>query len=259
MVARIVVALLAGLAVGSFLTVVVHRLPRRESLVAPRSRCPQCGTPVRPRDNIPVVSWLLLRGRCRSCGARISPIYPLTEMATAGLFVAATVVFEHIFVAVLMGLFMALMLAVALIDARWRIIPNRLVYPAIASFGVAIVVGDLAGAPVDSLRALIGMAAYSVPLLAIALLVPGGMGMGDVKLAAVIGLVLGSLSLAHVAVAAGVGVIAGGLGALAAILVLGYGRRQQIPFGPFMAGGAVVAALATGPIKDLYLLLTALG
>jgi leader peptidase (prepilin peptidase) / N-methyltransferase len=259
MAARIVVALLAGLAVGSFLTVVVHRLPRRASLVAPRSRCPHCGTPVRPRDNIPVVSWLLLRGRCRSCGARISPSYPLTELATAALFVSAVVVFEDLFVAVLMGLFLGLMLAVALIDARWRIVPNRLVYPSLVAFGAAIAVGDLAGVPVGVLTAAIGMAAYSVPLLVTALLVPGGMGMGDVKLAAVIGLVLGSLSLAHVAVAAGVGVVAGGVGALTALVILGYGRRQQIPFGPFMAGGAVVAALATAPIKDLYLSLTGLG
>ena len=259
MAARIVVALLFGLAGGSFLTVVVYRLPRRESLVAPRSRCPQCEAPIRPRDNVPVLSWLLLRGQCRNCGARISPIYPLTELATAGLFVAAVVVFEHLFVAVLMALFLALMLAVSLIDARWRIVPNRLVYPALVAYAAAITVGDLAGAPVDLITSAIGLAAYSLPLLATALLVPGGMGMGDVKLAALIGLVLGSLSLAHVAVAAGVGVVAGGLGALAAIVVLGYGRRQQIPFGPFMAGGAIVAALATHPLKDLYLSLTGLG
>jgi leader peptidase (prepilin peptidase)/N-methyltransferase len=259
MAARMILAALAGLVIGSFLTVVVHRIPRRESLVTPRSRCPDCGAPIRARDNVPVVSWILLRGRCRSCGSRISPAYPLTELATAGLFVAAALAFDPLFVAVLMALFLAVMLAVALIDARWRIVPNRLVYPAMAAFGVAIVVGDLSRAGVEAYSALIGMALYGVPLLATALVVPGGMGMGDVKLAALIGLVLGSLGLAYVAVAAGTGVVAGGLGALAAMVFLRYGRRQQIPFGPFMAGGAVVAALATTPITSLYLSLAGLG
>lgn len=254
-----IVAGLLGLAIGSFLTVVVHRVPRGESLVRPRSRCPACGATVRARDNIPVLSWVLLRGRCRACGEAISVRYPLTELATAGLFVAAALVFDRLFVAALMASFLALLLAVALIDIGWRIVPNRIVYPALVVYLITITAGDLAGGGVDVVRGLIGMAAYAVPLLLVALAVPGGMGMGDVKLAALIGLVLGSIGLAYVAVAAAAAVIGGGLGALGAILILRVGRRQQMPFGPFLAGGAGVAVLAGRAIADAYLRISGLG
>jgi leader peptidase (prepilin peptidase) / N-methyltransferase len=250
---RVLAFALVGLVVGSFLTVVVYRIPRGESIVAPGSRCPSCGTPIRWRDNIPVLSYLILRGRCHHCGARVSPAYPLTEAATAALFVGAAVVHEELFVAIVVALFLAAMVAVALIDARWRIIPNRIVYPCLGGGLVAMVVGDLAGWGVDALKGLIGLGVYAGPLLLVALAVPRGMGMGDVKLVALIGLVLGSLGLEYVAVAAGVGILAGGLGAVLALAVFGLGRKQQIPFGPFLAGGAATAALAGGPIADLYL------
>lgn len=244
---------LAGLVFGSFLTVVVYRVPRKESVVRPRSRCPRCGSEIRARDNVPVVSYLALRGRCRVCGHRISPEYPLTEFLTAGLFAAAAAVFDPLFVAILIAPFLGVMLAVGLIDARWRIVPNRVVYPAIVLFAGTIVGGDVAGADVDALRAGAGMVAYGLPLMAVALAIPKGMGMGDVKLAGLIGLVLGSLGLKYVAVAAAVGVLGGGIGGVLAILFLGYRRRQQIPFGPFLAGGAVVAALAAPAIAKAYL------
>lgn len=256
---RVLAFTLVGLVVGSFLTVVVYRIPRGESIVAPGSRCPSCGTPIRPWDNIPVLSYLVLRGRCRHCGARVSPAYPLTEAATAALFVGAAVVHEELFVAILVALFLAAMVAVALIDARWRIIPNRMVYPCLVGGLVAVVVGDLAAWGVDAVEGLIGLGLYAGPLLLVALAVPRGMGMGDVKLVALIGLVLGSLGLEYVAVAAGVGILGGGLGAVLALAVLGMGRKQQIPFGPFLAGGAVVAALAGPQIADLYLSLLGAG
>jgi leader peptidase (prepilin peptidase) / N-methyltransferase len=249
---------LFGLAFGSFLTVVVHRLPRREPLTG-RSRCPRCGAVVRARDNVPVVSWLLLRGRCRTCKERISAEYPLTELATAALFVATGFMIDPLYPAILVAPFCGLMLAVALVDARFRIVPNRLIYPAFVVYAAAIAAGHLVGGGVSFLTGLVGLAAYAGPLLIIALIVPGGMGMGDVKLAAMIGLVLGSLGLPYVAVAAGVGVIGGGLGAVLAVALLGVGRRQHIPFGPFLAGGAVVAALAAHPITGLYLSLFGLG
>ena len=242
-----------GLIFGSFLTVVIGRLPREESVVRPRSRCPACGAEIRPRDNIPVVSWLLLRGRCRACGERISAEYPLVELATGALFAAAVALVDPLHAASLAAPFVGIMLAIAVIDARHRVVPNRIVYPSLALFAVAIVVGDLAGGGVDALGAGLGLALYGVPLLLVAVAVPQGMGMGDVKLAALIGLVLGSFGLSYVGVAAGVGVIGGGIGALVALAILGAGRKDQIPFGPFLAGGAVVATLVGPRIADLYL------
>jgi leader peptidase (prepilin peptidase) / N-methyltransferase len=242
-----------GLIFGSFLTVVIGRLPRGESIVRPRSRCPACGAEIRSRDNVPLVSWVLLRGRCRACGERISAEYPLVELATAALFAAAALVVDPIYAASLAAPFLGIMLAIAVIDARHRVVPNRIVYPSLALFAVAIVVGDLAGGGVDAMDAGLGLALYAVPLLLVAVAVPQGMGMGDVKLAALIGLVLGSFGLSYVLVAAGVGVIGGGIGALVALALLGAGRKDQIPFGPFLAGGAVVATLLGPRIADLYL------
>jgi leader peptidase (prepilin peptidase)/N-methyltransferase len=249
---------LAGLLVGSFLTVVVHRVPKGEGVARGRSRCPSCGAEIAARDNIPVLSWLLLRGRCRRCGAPISPEYPLTELATAGLFVGAAATFEPLHLAIGGAAFLGLMLAIALIDARHRIVPNLIVYPALVVFAAAVVLGDLLDAGIDAPRAGIGMLAYAVPLLAVAFAVPGGMGMGDVKLAALIGLALGGLGLAYVAVAAAVGVVGGGVAAVLAIAVFRIGRRQHMPFGPYLAAGAVVALLAAPPIADAYLSVTGL-
>jgi leader peptidase (prepilin peptidase)/N-methyltransferase len=250
---RVALFALAGLAFGSFLTVLVHRLPRKEGIVRGRSRCPRCGVQIRARDNVPVVSWVLLRGRCRNCGEPVSPEYPLTELATGALFAGAALVFDDLVVAALVAPFLGLMLAVALIDARWRIVPNAIVYPALGLYLIALVIVQLTDGGASALRGLLGLAAYAGPLFLIALAVPGGMGMGDVKLAGLIGLVLGSLALSYVAVAAGVGIIGGGLGAILALAALGYRRRQHIPFGPFLAGGAVVAALAGPLISDAYL------
>ena len=248
----------AGLLIGSFLTVVVHRLPLGEGIARGRSKCPGCGTEIRARDNIPVISWVLLRGRCRTCGEAISAGYPLTELATAVLFMAAGAAFRPLPLAIGAALFLGVLLAISIIDGQHRIVPNRIVYPSLVLFGAAILVGDLLGQEVDIVRALIGLAAYSVPLFLIALAVPGGMGMGDVKLAALIGLVLGALSLSHVAVAAGVGIIGGGLAAIVLVLVLRYGRRHQMPFGPYLAAGAAVALLLGHVLADTYLRLTGL-
>jgi leader peptidase (prepilin peptidase) / N-methyltransferase len=250
---RVVLFALAGLPIGSFLTVLVHRLPKGQSIVAPWSGCPRCGVPIRARDNVPVLSYLILRGRCRTCGEPVSIEYPLTELATAGLFAAAGALIEPLYAAVLVAAFLAVMLAVALIDARHRIVPNRIVYPALVIFLGAIVVGHFTGAGVDVVSGLIGLAAYSIPMLLVALVVPGGLGMGDVKLAALIGLVLGSMALSLVGVAAFLGIVGGGLGAVTAVAVLRYGRKQQIPFGPFLAGGAAVAALVGQEIASAYL------
>lgn len=249
---RILMALPFGLVFGSFLTVAVHRLPRGESLVRPRSRCPSCGAPIRSLDNVPLVSWVLLRGRCRACGVSIPVIYPLLELASGGLFVAVALTFEDPRAAALLAPFLALLVAISVIDFRTKKIPNRLVYPAYLLAAAAILVADLAGSELDAIRAGVGFLAYGIGLLAIALISPRGMGMGDVKLAALIGLVLGALGLRYVAVAAAVGVAIGGVASVIALLA-GAGRKTRIPFGPFLAAGAAVAAFAGSAIAEAYL------
>jgi leader peptidase (prepilin peptidase)/N-methyltransferase len=241
-----------GLAFGSFSTVVVARIPAGDSVVKPRSRCTACGAEIRARDNIPVVSWILLRGRCRSCDARISAVYPLTELLTATLFVGAFIAYQNLWIAFMMGTFVALMPAIALIDARHKIIPNRIVYPSLIGFGAYITLAWMAGAPVSVLNAAIGFLVYGGSLFLVALISPRGMGMGDVKLVALIGVVLGSLGLRYVGVAAGAGILLGGVAAIGALLV-GKDRKGTIPFGPFLAAGALVAAFWGPAIADAYL------
>jgi leader peptidase (prepilin peptidase)/N-methyltransferase len=244
------VAFVFGLAIGSFMTVVAARVPAGESVVSPRSRCPHCGAEIRNRDNIPVLGWIMLRGRCHNCGERISARYPLLELSTAILMAAPFFVYDSVWVACGVSALLALMPVISVIDLEHRIIPNRIVYPALIAFPIYLVVANLFGAPVDLVRMVIGFAAYGGILFVVAL-ISRGMGMGDVKLAALIGLVLGSLSLGQVAVAAGAAIILGAIGAVAA-LARGAGRKGAIPFGPFLAAGAVVAALWGVQLADWY-------
>jgi leader peptidase (prepilin peptidase)/N-methyltransferase len=247
---RAILAFPFGLALGSFMTVVVARVPAGESIVRPRSRCPNCGTEIANRDNIPVIGWLLLHGRCRTCGDRISARYPLLELSTALLFSGAFLVYESLWVAFAVACLLLLMPAIAVIDVEHRIIPNKLMYPALIAFPIYLVIARLAGAPVDLVRAAIGFVSYGGGLFVVAL-ISRGMGMGDVKLAALIGVVLGALSLGQVGVAAGAAIVLGALVAIVA-LVRGAGRKGAIPFGPSLAGGAVIAALWGVQIADWY-------
>jgi leader peptidase (prepilin peptidase) / N-methyltransferase len=248
---RVLVAVPFGLAIGSFMTVAVHRLPRSESLLTPRSHCPGCGAELRNRDNIPLISWLMLRGRCSSCGMRISIEYPLTELATAAVVVCSALTWTDVWVAVIVAALASMMPAIALIDIRHHIIPNRLMYPALIAFPVLLVAAWLSGAHLNLAGAAIGFAAYGGGLLLVAL-VSRGMGMGDVKLAGLIGLVLGSLGLRYVGVAAGAAIALGGVGGLMALL-LGRSRRDAIPFGPYMAAGALVAIFVGDRLAEGYL------
>lgn len=248
---RALVALPFGLVVGSFMTVAVYRIPRKESLVRPRSRCPSCGAAIGARDNIPVLSWLLLRGRCRRCGERISVVYPLLELATAALVVLAAIRHPDPWRAVLVAGLLTLLPGIALIDLREKIIPNRLTYPALLVFPVAILLAWIVGDAVDPAKAAIGLLAFGGGILVIAT-ISGGMGLGDVKLAAVIGLVLGSLGLRFVGAAAGATIVLGGIGGLVA-LVMGRGMKAKIPYGPYLAAGAVVAGLWGAEISSWYL------
>jgi leader peptidase (prepilin peptidase)/N-methyltransferase len=248
---RALVAFPFGLAIGSFMTVVTARIPAGESLIRPRSSCPVCGTEIRNRDNVPVLGWLLLRGRCRSCGERIGVVYPLLELGTALLVSGAFFVFESLWIAGVVAALLALMPAISAIDIEHRIIPNKLMYPALVAFPVYLVIAWLAGAPVDLPRMAIGFLAFGGGLFLVAL-ISGGMGMGDVKLAALIGLVLGALGLRYVAVAAAAAIVLGGVGAIVA-LALGRGRKSAIPFGPYLAAGAVVSAFLAEPVAEWYL------
>ena len=248
---RAIVALPFGLAIGSFMTVVVDRVPKGESVVSPRSRCPACGAEILARDNIPVLSWTLLRGRCRSCGERISAVYPFLELSTAVCVSGAVGVFDRLYMGVMVAALLSLMPAISVIDIRLRIIPNRLMYPALIAFPVAIVVGWLFHAGPDPARALAGAAMFGGGLLLIALL-SRGMGMGDVKLATVIGMVMGSIGLRYVGVAAAAAIVLGGIGGVAALLV-GRGRKSAIPFGPYLAAGAVMAAFWGERLSAWYL------
>ena len=244
------IAAAVGLLVGSFLNVVIYRVPKGLSIVQPGSACPGCGTDIRPADNIPVVSYLLLRGRCRTCGERISPEYPVVELLTALLFVGAALVMPSAWEAGFVAPFLAVLIACSFIDLHDRIIPNRIVYPSWVFFAAAALVLDLTGRPLSFVDGLIGFAAYGGALFILAA-TTGGMGLGDVKLAGLIGLVLGAMDLRLVAVAAMLGFLAGGVGGLVA-LARGRDRKSKIPFGPYMALGAALAIFVGPAIADWY-------
>ncbi|MEA2394444.1 MAG: leader peptidase (prepilin peptidase) / N-methyltransferase [Solirubrobacteraceae bacterium] len=242
----VIAALAGGLIVGSFLNVVAYRLPRGESLASPGSRCPGCGTPIRPYDNVPVVSWLVLRGRCRQCGTSISARYPLVELTT-GVLYAAVVAFRHGTLDIVLGLLLVTVLVpVVLIDLEHRLIPNRITLPAAVAAVVAALIVDPGFVP----EQLIAAASAGGFFLLAVLAKPGGMGMGDVKLAAVLGLYLGRA----VAPAVLIGLIAGV--AVGAVIIARKGaregRRTRVPFGPFLALGAVVALFAGDALVDRY-------
>ena len=242
-----VAALLGGLIIGSFLNVVAWRLPRKESLSHPGSHCPKCDTPIKPYDNIPLVSWLMLRGRCRNCGEPISPRYPLVELAT-GLLWAGVVLARYDDVPALVRgiLLVTFLVPIALIDFDTRTIPNKLTLPA-AVLALAVILALDLDFLVEALIA--GAAGFAFFFLA-ALAYPRGMGMGDVKLAGVLGLYLGRA----VGPAIFIGLIAGVLvgGVIIARLGAKEGRRTAVPFGPFLALGGVIALFAGDALADSY-------
>lgn len=253
-----------GLAIGSFLNVVVYRVPRGLSVVRPASACGSCGHPVRRYDNIPLVSWLVLRGRCRDCGARISVRYPLVELAGAALFVVVGLRFvppmlnENIgtgILALLAFLYLAaISLALGIIDAETHRLPNAIVLPAYAVGAVLLTAASaLSGDWAALIPAAIGMAGLALLYLVMALVRPGGMGMGDVKLAGVLGLFLGWLGWSQLAVGAIAAFLLGGLFGIAVLLTRRGGRTTAVAFGPWMLAGAWLGILFGVPIADLYL------
>jgi leader peptidase (prepilin peptidase)/N-methyltransferase len=245
-----IVALL-GLAVGSFLNVVIHRVPRDESLVRPGSHCPQCGAAVRHRHNVPVLGWLLLRGRCADCAAPISTRYPLVEAGTAALFVAVAAKFGATWVLPAFLYLAAVAVALALIDLDVMRLPNAIVYPSyLVAAALLVPVALLGGEPAAIVRGLAAAALLWVFYRGLAHF--GGMGGGDVKLAPLLGFYLGWLGWDAVAVGAFAAFLLGGVVGIALMATRLADRRTRIPFGPYMLAGAFLAVFAAAPIADWY-------
>jgi leader peptidase (prepilin peptidase) / N-methyltransferase len=242
--AAAVAALAPALALGSFLNVVAARVPARRSLLRPPSSCGSCEREILWRDNIPVLSYLLLRGRCRHCSARISPLYPAVEAATAALAVACVAVFGPAAQAALAVGFCAVLVTLSAIDIQRRIVPNRIVLPAAA---LVLVIHTLLDPRAEWLLASVGAAGF---LFIAVLAYPKGLGMGDVKLALLLGAMLG----AAVSVALFLGFVAALVPA--AVLFARHGkaaRKMAVPLVPFLSLGAVVALFVGEPVLDAYL------
>lgn len=244
-VAAYVLSFLLGLVIGSFLNVVAYRVPRGESLVTPGSHCPACGHAIRWYHNVPLVGWVVLRGRCRDCGATISPAYVAVELLTGALFVGAYAVVGPQWRLAALWILLAILVVVAVIDARHMIIPNVIVLPsALVLLGISLAVD-----PAHWWHYVVAGLGGAAFLLLVALLWPGGMGMGDVKLALMMGCALGGAVIVAlfssflVGGAVGVGLIASGRKT----------RKDKIPFGPFLAVGGVIGGLAGTYVLDWYL------
>ncbi|MDQ3575168.1 MAG: prepilin peptidase [Actinomycetota bacterium] len=244
---------LMGLVVGSFLNVVIHRVPEKQSVVRPRSRCPRCGAELKPRDNVPVLSWVLLRGRCRSCRGPISVRYPLVELGTAALFVAAAVRLGADPALPAFLVVLAALVAISAVDLERFIVPNRILYPALfvaapLLVAAAVIDGDWS----SLLDAALGGALAWVLLFAIHMASPQGMGFGDVRLAGLIGMLLGWLSIGHVLVGLFLGFLTAAVMGVGLVVVHVRSRKDKVPFGPFLALGAVLSVLFGGPILSWY-------
>jgi leader peptidase (prepilin peptidase)/N-methyltransferase len=248
---------LLGLAIGSFLNVVIYRVPRGESLVRPGSHCPSCGTPIRPWHNIPLVGWLVLRGRCAACQARISPRYPLVELSTGVLFVIVTWRLVNLGLGSAVPAFLyftAIGVALAAIDLDLRRLPTAIIAP---SYPVlAVLLGASAAWQHDGwsmVRAVIGAIALLGFFLLLVFAYPAGMGMGDVRLAGLVGGVLGYLSWAALIIGAFAGFALGAVVGVALIAARHGGRKTAVPFGPFMIAGVLLALFIADPIAHWYL------
>jgi leader peptidase (prepilin peptidase)/N-methyltransferase len=244
---------LIGLFIGSFLNVVIHRVPAGESVVHPRSRCPGCGAEIAWYDNIPVLSWLVLRGRCRGCGERISIRYPLVELGTALLFAAtawwtglAWVLPAYLYLA-------AISVALSAIDLDTKRLPDRIVLPSYVVAAVLLALPALlddGGA--DYVRALLAAAALFAFYFLLAFIYPAGMGFGDVKFSGVLGLYLGWVSWGAVIIGTFAAFVLGAVVGIAVLVGGRGGRKTKVPFGPFMVLGAYLGLLAGDPIASWY-------
>lgn len=250
----VVLLAILGLLVGSFLNVVIYRVPRGESVVSPRSRCPGCGNEIAAKDNIPVLSWVLLRGRCRSCATPISPRYPIIEVAHALLWLVMLWHFGLAWELPAYLYFASVGLALAAIDLDTQRLPNVLTLPSYAVLGVLLLLPAFAEGDWSAyLRAWLGALALFGFYFLLAMIYPSGMGLGDVKLAGVLGLVLGWLGWGVLVVGGFLGFLLGAVVGGALMVVHRAGRKSKIPFGPFMLVGALLAILWGGQLWSTYL------
>jgi leader peptidase (prepilin peptidase)/N-methyltransferase len=249
----VVICAVLGLAIGSFLNVVIHRVPRRESVVKPRSRCPGCGTEIASRDNIPVVSWLLLRGRCRTCGQPISIRYPAVELLCAVLFVAMGLRFPSEWSLPAYLVLAAACLAGSVIDLEHMLLPNRVVYPSLAMATALLAIAAGIDGDWDRFgKALIGAVIASGALFLLAMLRAGAMGGGDIKLALLLGLCLGWLGIGHVVLGLFLGFLLGSVVGVGLIVTKVRGIKDHFPFGPFLAAGTLIAVWWGTQLLDAY-------
>lgn len=241
----LVVAGLFGLVIGSFLNVVIHRVPLRQSIVWPSSRCPNCGERIKSFDNLPVLSYLVLRGKCRDCKVRISPRYPLVETLTGLLFVLAAYEFGLSLAFVSALVLICVLVALAGTDLEHRLLPNRIVVPAAVAGFILSVAGD----PDAWWVYLVSVLGVAGGLFALALAYPGGMGMGDVKMGGMLGAFLGPYAALAVFFGALVGVLVGGV-----LMVVGKMQRgSALPFGVFLSVAGVVTLFVGQDIWNFYL------
>lgn len=253
----VVLCTVVGLMIGSFLNVVVWRVPRGESVVSPPSACPGCSTPIRPRDNVPVAGWLLLRGRCRDCAAPISARYPVVEAATGALFAVLALRFGADPVLPAYLYLAAVGLALALIDVDTRKLPDVLTLPSYAVLAVLLGLGVAFGSDSgDLVRALLGGVAMYAFYFALCFAYPAGMGFGDVKLAGLLGMATGWVGWGAWGVGLFGGFLLGGVFGAALVARGRGGRKTKVPYGPFMLAGALLAVLVGQPLAAAYLRLT---
>ncbi len=244
---------LLGLVVGSFLNVVVYRVPLGMSVVRPPSRCPGCEAGISPRDNVPVLSWVLLRGRCRQCRTRISARYPAVELATAGCFVAVAARFGLDWQLLAFEYFAAIAVALALIDIAVYRLPDVMVLPSIPiTLALLAIPAGLDHRWDDLGRAVLGGLIFSGVLFVLAVAKPGGMGLGDVKLGAILGMLLAWLSWGHLAGGFFAGFLLGAIYSIFVVIAKGGNLKSKIPFGPFLLGGTLLFILVGQPVIDLY-------
>lgn len=243
-----------GLVVGSFLNVVVYRIPAGLSVVHPPSACPTCGAGIKPYDNVPVLSWLMLRGKCRSCGTRISVRYPLVEASTGLLFYATYIVVGLHWTLLAYLWFVAVTFALALIDFDTKRIPNRILFPGAVVGAALLGLGALADGTVGAYgRSWLTALAYFAGFLILALIIPAGFGMGDVKLAFFLGMFVGFVSWPALAVSVFGAVFIGGGVSILLLASRRVGRKDAIPFGPSMVAGAWVAIAFGNELARAYL------
>ncbi|HEY5266649.1 MAG TPA: prepilin peptidase [Acidimicrobiales bacterium] len=243
----ICVCALFGLAIGSFLNVVIYRVPRHESIVSPRSKCPTCGVAILERDNIPVVSWLILRGKCRNCHSPIAKRYPLVELTGGALFAGAAARLGYTWALPAFLVFLASLLALAFIDAEQLVLPKRIVYPTLLMVGGLLIMAAAITGQWDRLgTAALCALGWWVVFFILNFASPRLLGFGDVRLALVLGLALGWLGIRYVLLAFFAANLIGALIGIGLIVTKRISRQQQIPYGVFLALGAALAIYA-GP------------